>query len=114
MLQRQDVTVGKWYVNNKRNVARAVLEADEKTVQFNTHHLNSGNSCGSPSECTRLDFVRWADREAWPSETISQQRIAKEKTEFFTSGRRQLVMEFQIGPANGGPFYWWEINWPTF
>ena len=52
MLRRQDIMVGKWYVNNKRNVARAVVRADEKTIQFNTHHLNSGNSCGSPSECT--------------------------------------------------------------
>ena len=91
MSRRQDVTVGKWYVNNKRNVARAVLGADEKTVQFNTHHLNSGNSCGSPSECTRLEFVRWVDREASPSETISQQRIAKEKTEFFTSRQTQIA-----------------------
>mgnify|MGYP003525105199 FL=1 len=73
MLRRQDVTVGKWYVNNKRNVARAVLRADEKTVQFNTHHLDSGNSCDSSSECTRQEFVRWADREASPSETASLQ-----------------------------------------
>ena len=61
MLRKQSVTVGKWYVNNKRNVARAVPGADEKTVQFNTHHLNSGNSC---------------------SETISQ---------FFTSKQMQIA-----------------------
>jgi hypothetical protein len=67
MLRRQDVTVGKWYVNNKGNVARAVVRVDEKTVQFNTHHLNSGNSCGSASECTMADFVRWADHEATPT-----------------------------------------------
>jgi len=71
MLQRQDVTVGKWYVKNNRNVARVVLGADEQTVQFDTYHLNNGNSCGSPSECTRLEFVLWADREVLPSETIS-------------------------------------------
>jgi CheY-like chemotaxis protein len=102
MSRRQDVTVGKWYVNNTRNVARAVLGADEKTVQFNTHHLNSGNSCGSPSECTRLEFVRWADREAWPSETISQQRIAKEKTGFFTSRQTQIADAISSVPVSRG------------
>ena len=71
MLRRQIITVGKWYVNNKRRVARAVLEANAKTVKFNTHHLNSGNSCGSFSECTRQEFARWADREASPAETAS-------------------------------------------
>jgi CheY-like chemotaxis protein len=81
MLRKQAVTVGKWYVNNKRNVARAVLGADEKTVQFNTHHLNSGNSC---------------------SETISQQRIAKEKTEFFTSKQVQIADVISTMPVSRG------------
>ena len=73
MLRRQAITVGKWYLNNDRRVARAVLEADEETIQFNTHHLDSGNSCGSSSECTRQAFARWADREASPAETASLQ-----------------------------------------
>ena len=73
VLQKQAITVGKWYVNNKRRIARAVLIADERTVQFNTHHLNSGNSCGSSSECTRQAFARWADREASLAEETSLQ-----------------------------------------
>jgi len=73
MLRKQAITVGKWYVNNTRRIARAVLGADEKTIQFNTHHLDSGNSCGSSSECTRQEFVHWADREASPTETASLQ-----------------------------------------
>ena len=73
MLRRQAITVGKWYVNNERKIARAVLEADETTVQFNTHHLDSGNSCDSSSECTRQAFARWADREASPAEKASLQ-----------------------------------------
>src|SRR5260221_4981735 len=81
MLRRQDVTVGKWYVNNKRNVARAVLGADEKTVQFNTHHLNSSNSC---------------------SETISQQRIAIGKTEFFPSRQTQVADAISSVPVDRG------------
>jgi len=102
MLRRQAVTVGKWYVNNKRNVARAVLGTEEKTVQFNTHHLNSGTSCGSPSECTRLEFVRWADREAWPSETISQPKIATEKTAFFTGRQTQIADVISYVPVYRG------------
>jgi len=93
MLRRQTITVGKWYVNNRRNVARAVVRADEDTVQFNTHHLNSGNSCGSPSECTRLDFVRWADREASPSETISP---------FFPSRQMQIADAISSAPVYRG------------
>jgi len=73
MLERQVISVGKWYVNNERKVARAILKADDKTVQFNTHHLDSGNSCGSASECTRQEFTRWADREASPAEKASLQ-----------------------------------------
>jgi hypothetical protein len=73
MLGRQVITVGKWYVNKERKIARAVIEADEKTVQFNTHHLDSGNSCGSASECTRQEFAHWADHEASPAETASLQ-----------------------------------------
>jgi len=102
MLRRQDVTVGKWYVNNKRNVARAVVSVDEKTVQFNTHHLNSGNSCGSASECTRLDFVRWADREASPAETGSWQRIVGGKTECFTSKPAHIAEVISSAPVYRG------------
>lgn len=78
MLRRQIITVGKWYVNNKGRIARAVLEANTKTVKFNTHHLDSGNSCDSSSECARQDFMRWADREASPAETASLQNQKRE------------------------------------
>jgi CheY-like chemotaxis protein len=102
MLRRQDVLVGKWYVNNKRNVARAVVRVDEKTIQFNTHHLNNGNSCGSPSECTRLDFMRWADREASHTETLSRQRIVGAKTEDFTSRQAQVADAISSVPVDRG------------
>ena len=78
MLRKQAITVGKWYVNNTRRIARAVLEAKPKTIEFNTHHLDSGNSCGSSSECTRQEFVRWADREASPAETASLKNQKRE------------------------------------
>jgi len=73
VLRKQAVTVGKCYVNNHRKVAREVLGVDYQTIKFYTYHLDTGNSCGLPSECTREDFLRWADREASPAEMISIQ-----------------------------------------
>jgi len=68
MLRKQDLGVGRCYVNNERKVARAVMGANDKTVTFITYHLDTGNSCGSASECSRQDFIRWADHEATPAE----------------------------------------------
>jgi len=68
MLQKQDVIAGKIYVDQGRRIARQVLRASEKIVIFNNYHLDTGNSCGSPSECTVLDFIRWANDEASPAE----------------------------------------------
>ena len=68
MLRKRDVIVGKFYVNNERRIAREVLQTSKETVTFNTYHLDTGNSCGSPSECTVQDFVRWANGEASPAE----------------------------------------------
>jgi len=71
MLRKQDIRVGKYYVNNARRIAREVLSTNENTIFFDTYHLNTGNSCGSPSECTKQDFVHWADREATVAESAS-------------------------------------------
>jgi len=81
MLHKRDVIVGQCYVNNERKVARKVLVVDQKTVKFNTYHLNSGNSCGSPSECTLQDFKHWANREASPTEISSLQHREMEALE---------------------------------
>jgi hypothetical protein len=68
VLREQDIAPGKFYVNNGRRVAREVLRVKDQVIVFNTHHLDTGNSCGSPSECSRQDFTNWADHEASPSE----------------------------------------------
>ena|SRR5215203_507922 len=68
MLRSRDINVGKCYVNNGSKVAREVIEVEQKIIRFNTYHLVSGNSCGSHSECTKRDFINWADREATPAE----------------------------------------------
>jgi hypothetical protein len=68
MLRKQDLNAGKCYVNYGSRVARVVLAAREQIVTFITYHLDTGNSCGSASECTKADFIRWADHEATPTE----------------------------------------------
>ena len=68
MLGKKDMIVGKFYVYKKRKIAREVLRTGKQTITFNTYHLDTGNSCGSPSECTVQDFMRWANDEASPAE----------------------------------------------
>ena len=73
MLRKRDIVAGKFYVNNGGGVAREVLRTSDQIITFNTYHLDTGNSCGSPSECTRQDFTHWADHEASPAEIASAQ-----------------------------------------
>jgi hypothetical protein len=73
MLRKQDLSAGKCYVNYGSKVARVVLAASDKIVTFITYHLDTGNSCGSASECTKSDFIRWADHEATPTELAKLQ-----------------------------------------
>jgi len=68
MLRKRDVTVGKFFVNHERRIAREVLHTSRQTVTFKTYHLDTGNSCDSPSECMVQDFMRWAGGEASPAE----------------------------------------------
>ena len=78
MFRKRNVIVGKFYVNNERRIAREVLQTSRKTVTFNTYHLDTGNSCGSPSECLVQDFVRWASGEASPTELASLQQQGRD------------------------------------
>ncbi len=79
MLRKRDIAVGKFYVNAGRKVAREVLRANGEVIVFNTYHLNTGYSCGSPSECNMQDFARWADREASFTEVASAQYQEQEE-----------------------------------
>jgi len=78
MLRRQDLSAGKCYVNYARKVARVVLAVNDKNVTFITYHLDTGNSCGSASECPKSDFVRWADHEATPVEIAKLRSLEAE------------------------------------
>ncbi len=68
MLPSQEVAVGKFYVNQTRNVARQVVEIRNNAIIFINYHLNTGASTGTPSECMKQHFTLWADREASQSE----------------------------------------------
>jgi hypothetical protein len=86
MLRKRDVIAGKFYVNQERRIAREVLRTSQQTVTFNTYHLDTGNSCGSPSECLVEDFVRWANCEVSPRELVFLQRQSM-AAEYQTSDR---------------------------
>jgi len=74
-----EINAGKYYVDKTRQIARKVLKADDTTVIFKTYHLDSGNSCDAFSECTRKDFVFWADHETKDAELASLQSLETEQ-----------------------------------
>lgn len=67
MLRNRNITVGKYYANRARKIAREILGIKDKIVTCNTHPIVIGNASHSPSECTLRDFIPWADHEATPS-----------------------------------------------
>lgn len=73
MLQKRDLIIGKFYVNSERRIAREVVQTTRQIITFNTYHLDTGNSCGSPSECLVEDFIRWAHSEVSPAELAALQ-----------------------------------------
>lgn len=102
MLRNRKVTAGKYYVNNARKIVREVLAIDDKTVIFNTHHLDTGNSCGSPSECRIWDFIHWADHEATPAEmSILQDRKVEDLLYAPQDPRQEELDRYVIQPASG-------------
>ena len=98
MLRKRDVTVGKCYVNNARNIAREVLSTNHEAVRFNNYHLGTGNSCGSASECTQAEFLRWADREATPAEIANLQTQEMDAL-FRAPNHEALDRNLELDPA---------------
>jgi hypothetical protein len=86
MLPRREITTGKCYVNQSRQVAREVLRADHRTVKYNTYELGTGKLCGMPHECRKDKFIHWADREASAAETAALQYDEAEALFNATSG----------------------------
>ena len=102
MLQSRKVTAGKYCVNSARKIAHEVLATDDKTVTFNTYHLDKGNSCSSPSQCTKLDFIHWVGHEATTFEMASLQYRQMEALLYVPQFPDQEVLNLRtIDPAPG-------------
>ncbi|HEX2696651.1 MAG TPA: hypothetical protein VHM28_03020 [Anaerolineales bacterium] len=70
MLKRQDVTVGKCFVNERTQIAREVIaEIGRDKVRYNAFDLRTGNLAPEPVQvCFKGQIAYWADREAMPEE----------------------------------------------
>lgn len=70
MISKYDVTAGKCYINEKKGIAREVVEEiDRHKVKFNAFNLATGQLVPKPFQiCFKSQMVYWADREATPDE----------------------------------------------
>ncbi len=70
MLKKQDVRVGRSYVNEEARIAREVIqELSRHMVRYNAFDLRTGSLLGAPLQvCHAGQLARWADREARPEE----------------------------------------------
>ena len=66
MLKKQDIRVGKSYVNEGTGTVREVVaELSRHMVKYNTFDLSTGNLAATPLQvCHAGRLARWADREA--------------------------------------------------
>ena len=66
MLKKQDIRVGKTYVNEGTGTVREVVaELGRHMVKYNTFDLATGNLAATPLQvCHAGRLARWADREA--------------------------------------------------
>ena len=85
--------VGKYYVNKTRQIARKVLSIDGMAVKFRTYHLDSGNSCDAASECTKREFIIWADHETKDTELAGLQAQELEQLIYAPQARRMEDIE---------------------
>ncbi len=66
MLRKQNIAVGRSYVNEAAHIAREVVEElDRRKVRFNAFDLKDGRLIPAALQTIRKsDLARWADREA--------------------------------------------------
>lgn len=68
-MNRQDISVRKYYVNERMRQVREVTGMDHQTVSYNLFDLQTGSLCGSLNKyCQKNQFIRWVDREATSDE----------------------------------------------
>jgi ABC-type cobalt transport system substrate-binding protein len=70
VLRKQDIAVGRSYVNESAHVAREVIEEiDRRKVKYNAFDLLDGRLIPAAMQtCRKSELAHWADREAKPDE----------------------------------------------
>ncbi len=70
MLNKQNITVGRMYVNEDAHIAREVVEEiNHCKVKYNAFDLTKGRLIlGVMQVCRKSDLAHWANREANPGE----------------------------------------------
>ena len=70
-MNRDQIVVGKSYVNDGASIVREVVEeVDARRVKFNAFELRTGKLIPARRQvCRRSQLARWADREASQRET---------------------------------------------
>ena len=70
MLRKQNIAVGRSYVNEGAHSAREVVEeVDRRKVKYNAFDLADGRLIPTAMQtCRKSDLALWADREANPDE----------------------------------------------
>ena len=76
MLDRRNISVGKFYVKDKTRIVREVIALiRQRKVVYNAYDLRSGNLLRTPHQiCPKKQLARWADREAEPEEFAKLKR----------------------------------------
>ncbi|NJC94729.1 MAG: hypothetical protein C3F07_14510 [Anaerolineales bacterium] len=100
MLNRRDVSVGKYYVNDRDHTVREVITVmHHNKVVYNAYDLRSGNLLRAPAQiCHKARMIRWADREARPEEVAKLKR--DEATAVFEHGEQGFKIEDVIPETN--------------
>jgi hypothetical protein len=67
---KDEIIVGKSYVNEDAHVLREVVEEiDSRRIKFNAFNLDTGQLLPSPNQvCRKSQLARWANRGARPRE----------------------------------------------
>ena len=67
---KEEIVVGKSYVNEGSCIIREVVEeVDRSHIRYHSFELNSGRLLPARHQvCARVVLAHWADREAGPSE----------------------------------------------
>lgn len=91
MLKRREVSAGKIYVNEEKQIARDVVEVvNPGQVKFNEYNLRNGRLMrGLHQVCRRDQMIRWADREATPQERTSLE--SDKATDIFVTAENEAL-----------------------